>query len=68
MDTNKAYCAIHKDTNNFFVGAHGQVAFCKMGNLKLSMHGNNSTPNWRDPDWYFYEIDSLTKKMRRIAK
>lgn len=63
-----AYCAIHKDTNKFHTGANGQVAFSKIGNLKLSMHGRYSTPTWKDPDWYFYEIDSITKRLERVAK
>ena len=68
MNKQKAYCAIHKETNQFHTGANGQIAFSKIGNLKTSMHGRHGTPTWRDPDWYFYEIDSITKKMERVAK
>lgn len=64
MKYQEAFCAIHEDTNDFFIGAHGQVAFYKIGNLKLSMHGKNGTASWKDPKWTFYKINSLTKKWR----
>ena len=63
-----AYCAINKDTNDFFIGAHGQVAFYNIGNLKKSMHGKYGTPSWKDPNWIFYRIDSLTKRMEEVKK
>lgn len=64
----EAFCAIHEDTNDFFIGAHGQVAFCRIGNLKQSMHGKYGTANWRDPKWTFYKINSLDKRMEVVNK
>lgn len=38
--TNVAYCAINEETNQFFHGKKGQVAFNKIGSLKISMNQN----------------------------
>ena len=69
--TTLAYIAINKETNELFVGAKGQAAFSKVGSLKLSMNEANRYTNrydYKSDEWEFYQIDSLTKEIRKVAK
>ena len=69
--TTLAYMAINKETNELFVGAKGQAAFNKVGSLKLSMNEANRYTNrydYKSDEWEFYQIDSLTKEIRKVAK
>lgn len=70
--TTLAYIAINKETNELFIGSRGQAAFSKIGSLKTSMNQANLYSkdyyNYKSDIWEFYEIDSLTKGMRRINK
>lgn len=69
--TTLAYIAINKETNELFVGSRGQAAFNKIGALKNSMNQANCSAgryNYKTDVWEFYEIDSMTKEMRKINK
>ena len=78
--TTLAYIAINKETNELFVGSRGQAAFNKIGALKNSMNQANlytgptgpnvsaGRYNYKTDVWEFYEIDSMTKEMRKINK
>lgn len=69
--TTLAYIAINKETNELFVGSRGQAAFNKIGALKNSMNQANCYTgryNYKTDEWEFYEIDSMTKEMRKINK
>ena len=66
-----AYIAINKETNELFVGSRGQAAFSKIGSLKTSMNQANrhiGRYNYKSDAWDFYEIDSITKELRKINK
>lgn len=67
-----AYIAINKETNELFVGSRGQAAFSKIGSLKTSMNQANLYSkdyyNYKSDAWDFYEIDSITKELRKINK
>ena len=64
--TNVAYCAINEETNQFFQGKKGQVAFNKIGSLKISMNQNKI--DYNSPMWTFYEINSIGKTMKAVKK
>lgn len=69
--TTLAYMAINKETNELFVGARGQAAFSKIGSLKISMNDanyNTNRYNYKSDVWEFYQIDSMTKEMRKVNK
>lgn len=69
--TTLAYIAINKKTNELFVGIKGQAAFKKIGSLKLSMNEANKNTNrydYKSNEWEFYQIDSITKEIRKVSK
>lgn len=70
---NVAYMAINEVTNEIFAGARGQAAFTTKGALKNSMNMRNCYQDkgkydYKDPEWIFYEINPIDKKLIQVVK